>query len=124
VNDHPPKPLEWIASSRGDLKKLPDAVQDAIGFALYVAQEGGKHPDAKPLRGFGPGVLEVVANSEGNAFRAAYTVRFAHAVYVLHVFQKKSTAGVATPKHDIDLIETRLRTARAHYALYYERNPR
>ncbi|MDB5983020.1 MAG: hypothetical protein JWQ69_4035 [Pseudomonas sp.] len=68
---------------------MPQEVQDTVGFALHLAQHGGKHPDAKPLRGFGgSGVLEVVENFDGNTFRAVYTVRFNTAIYVLHCFQK------------------------------------
>jgi phage-related protein len=87
-------------------------VQDVVGYALYLAQEGGKHPDAKPLRGFGgAGVLEVVEDFDGDTNRAVYTVRFSDAVYVLHCFQKKSKRRGATPKKDVDLIRARLATA-------------
>jgi phage-related protein len=83
---------------------------------LYLAQTGEKHPDAKPLRGFGgAGVLEVVEDFDGDTYRAVYTVRFADAVYVLHVFQKKSKHGIATPRRDLELIRTRLqRVEREH----------
>jgi phage-related protein len=104
------KSLKWVASSKRDLLAMPDEVQDVFGFALHLAQAGGKHPDAKPLKGFaGAGVLEVVEAWQGNAYRAVYTVRFASAVYVLHVFQKKSVRGTSTPKPDMDLIEARLK---------------
>ena len=86
-----------------------------MGFALYQAQAGVKHRDAKPLKGLGAGVLEVVARHDGDSFRAAYTVRFAHAVYVLHAFQKKAKRGIATPQREIELIRRRLRTAEQHY---------
>lgn len=106
------KLLHWIGSSLDDLRTMPDAVQDAVGFALYVAQMGGKHDAAKPLSGFkGAGVLEIVENHDGETYRAVYTVRLASAVYVLHVFQKKSKRGIATPKADIDLIKKRLKVA-------------
>jgi phage-related protein len=111
-----PKPLNWIGSSRKDLKSFPPNVRDLVGRALYDAQEGKKHPNTKVLHGFGgAGVLEVVAEFDGNAYRAAYTVRFATAVYVLHVFQKKATKGISTSKHDIDLIRARYRAAEEHY---------
>ncbi len=94
---------------------MPEDVQDTFGYALYLAQSGGEHDQAKPLKGFGSaGVLEVVEQSEGGTFRAVYTVRFAEAVYVLHCFQKKSTQGVATPKLDIDKIRDRLQAAERH----------
>jgi len=93
---------------------MPDEVQQSFGFALYYAQIGLLHPDAKPLKGFGSaGVLEVVEDWRGNAYRAVYTVRFADAVYVLHCFQKKSKQGIATPKAELDLIRERLKEAAA-----------
>lgn len=69
-------------------------------------------PSAKPLKGFGgAGVLEVVENFDGAAYRAVYTVKFAGIVYVLHAFQKKSKHGIKTPQHEIDLIHARLKRA-------------
>jgi phage-related protein len=110
------KPLEWISSSRDDLREFPEDVQQMMGFALYRAQLGKKHPDAKPLKGFkGAGVLEIVEDFDGDTYRAVYTVKFEEIVYVLHVFQKKSKQGITTPKQDIDLIERRLKRAREHY---------
>ena len=115
----PDKPLFWIGSSWSDLKDCPDEVQDFIGYALHWAQRGGKSPDAKPLQGFGgAGVLEIVDDFDGNTYRAMYTVRFAGAVYALHVFQKKSRKGIATPKQDIDLVKARLKRAEDHYAAW------
>jgi phage-related protein len=108
------KPLFWIGSSKKDLKSLPEDVQDVFGYALYLAQVGKKHGDAKPLQGFGSaGVLELVEDWKGNTYRAVYTVRFAAAVFVLHVFKKKSTKGIRTSKHDLDLIRGRLMVAEA-----------
>lgn len=93
---------------------MPDVVQQVFGFALYQAQIGLLHPDAKPLRGFGSaGVLEVVEDSRGDTYRAVYTVRFAEAVYVLHCFQKKSKRGIQTTKRELDLIRVRLKEAEA-----------
>ena len=106
------KPAFWIASSKEDLRAFPRPVQREIGRALRIAQLGGKHESAKPLKSFkGAGVLEVVEDHHGNTYRAVYTVRFADSVYVLHAFQKKSKKGIATPKHVIDLIKARLRIA-------------
>jgi Phage-related protein len=113
------KPLFWIGSSRNDLKDYPDEVQDFIGYSLHWAQIGDKSPAAKPLQGFGnAGVLEIVDDFDGNTYRAVYTVRFAQAVYALHVFQKKSHKGIATPKQDIELVKARLKRAEAHYAAW------
>jgi phage-related protein len=111
-----PKPLFWMSSTQDDLRAFPQEVRQVMGYALYLAQVGDKHLDAKPLKGFaGAGVLEIVANHDGDAFRAVYTVRFADAVYALHAFQKKSTRGIATPKREIERIRQRLRQAQAHY---------
>ena len=93
---------------------MPDQVQQTFGFALYHAQIGSLHPAAKPLRGFGSaGVIEIVEDWRGNAYRAVYTVRFAQAVYVLHCFQKKSKHGIETPAADTKLIRARLKEAEA-----------
>jgi len=106
------KPLFWIGSSRDDLKKLPDEVQDVAGFGLYKAQMGGKHPAAKPLKGYhGAGVVEIVDNYSGNTYRIVYTTKLEGVVYVLHAFQKKAKSGIETPKQEIDLINSRLKTA-------------
>lgn len=91
---------------------MPDEVQQTFGFALYHAQIGLLHPDAKPLKGFGSaGIVEIVEHWRGNAYRAVYTVRFADSVYVLHCFQKKSKHGIETPKQEMDLIRERLKEA-------------
>ena len=111
-----PKQFRWIASALKDLAKLPDDVKRMMGFALWLAQQGEKHPDAKPLKGFGGGaVLEVVEDHDGDTYRAVYTVRFRDAVYLLHAFQKKSKRGSRTPKADIDLIRARLKLAEDDY---------
>jgi len=106
------KPLAWLASTKRDLMALPEEVIDTFGYALHLAQAGKKHEQAKPLRGFGSaGVLEIVEHRRGNAYRAVYTVRFATAVFVLHVFQKKAKSGIATPRQDMELIKQRLKAA-------------
>ena len=107
-----PKPLEWIGSSKKDLMVLPGKVVDVFGYALHLAQTGEKHAQAKPLQGFGSaGVLEVIEDWRGNTYRAVYTVRYAVRVFVLHVFQKRSKSGIATPKPDLELIRNRLKVA-------------
>lgn len=106
------KPVIWVGSSRRDLRAFPEPVQDHIGYALFVAQRGGTHRDTKPMTGFGGGrVIEVIKDHRGDTFRAVYTLHFAHAVYVLHAFQKKSKAGIATPRRELELIRQRLREA-------------
>ncbi len=111
--DEPPvKPVRWIASSRDDLRDFPEPVRLRVGGALWEAQTGGKAAWAKPLKGYGgSGVVEIVDDHDGDTYRAVYTVRFEGFVYVLHAFQKKSKSGIATPKKDLALIETRLRRA-------------
>lgn len=109
------KSLYWVGSSKKDFQSLPADVQDVFGYALHVAQTGGKHTQAKPLKGFGgAGVLEVVEDYIGDTYRAVYTVKFGEAVYVLHAFQKKSSSGIATPKPDMNTIRERLKAAENH----------
>jgi phage-related protein len=113
-----PRPLLWVGSAKKDLLAMPSDVQDLFGYALYLAQTGGKHEQAKPLKGFGSaGVLEVVESEAGSTYRAVYTVKLAAAVYVLHCFQKKSSSGISTPKPDMDLVRERLKAALAHAGL-------
>jgi phage-related protein len=106
------KPVTWVGTSLKDLREFPETVQDHMGYALYVAQRGGKHQDAKVLSGFGgAGVVEIIKDHRGDTFRAVYTLRYAGNVYVLHVFQKKSKTGRETPRRDVELIKQRLREA-------------
>lgn len=111
------KPVVWIGSSKSDLSSFPEDVKDAIGYALYIAQRGGKHAHAKPLRGFGgASILEIVEDHAGDTYRAVYTVRLADRIYVLHAFQKKSKTGIKTPKPEIELIKSRLKRAEEEHA--------
>jgi phage-related protein len=104
-------PAVFVASSRRDLQMFPLVARREIGQSLYEAQLGGHPTGAKPLRGFGSGVLEIRADADGDTYRAVYAVRFEGVLYVLHVFKKKSTKGIATPKRHLDLIKQRLRQA-------------
>jgi len=116
ADDTEERPVRWVGRSRDDLREFPDDARRDIGYALSFAQRGEKHPSAKPLRGFkGAGVLEVVEDHRGDTYRAVYTVRFAEFVYVLHAFMKKSKSGIKTPRHEIELIEKRLKTAEADF---------
>jgi phage-related protein len=111
-----PTPLFWVGSSRDDLREFPEEVRKVVGFALWQAQMGGKHVDAKVLKGLGgAGVLEV-EDHDGSTFRAVYAVRLSGAVYVLHTFQKKSKKGISTPTTDREMIRRRLKTAEEHHA--------
>jgi phage-related protein len=104
------------------MRALPKDVRRTFGVALWAVQIGQTPPVAKPLRGFGgAGVLELIEDDTGGTYRAVYTVRFATAVYVLHVFQKKSKRGRVTPQREMDLIEQRLkRAAELHAQLMKE----
>jgi phage-related protein len=113
------KPVEWVGSSRKDLRVCPDDVRDVVGFALFLAQCGESHPAAKRLKGELHGMVEIVDDFDGNTYRAVYTARLAGVVYVLHVFQKKATKGIATPRHEIELIKARYRRALEHHARHH-----
>ncbi len=118
----PEKPLHWIGSAKKDLLAFPEAVVDDFGYALGVVQLGGVPPSAKPWKGEGAGVFELVEDHRGDTWRLAYTVRFEKAVYVLHSFQKKSPSGVRTARTDVELIHERLKAARADYEVRYAKN--
>jgi phage-related protein len=113
------KPLFWIGSAKSDLLEFPEAVKDEIGVALSVAQFGGKHPGAKPWKGEGARVLEIVQDYRGDTYRAVYTVKFENAAYVLHAFQKKSPKGIKTAQTDVELISQRLKAASEDYEARY-----
>lgn len=106
------RPVVWLGSTRREIRAFPRPVRREIGVALYAAQHGEIDSAAKPMKGFrGTSVVEIVSNHRGDTWRAVYTVRFADAVYVLHVFQKKSKRGIATPKQEIESIRSRLAEA-------------
>lgn len=112
----PIKALRWIASSRKDYGEFPEEVQNGFGFELFLAPTGQHPPSAKPLKGFGSGVVELVDDHDGDTYRAIYTVRLETAIYVLHSFKKKSKRGIKTPQSDVELIRRRLRDAEADNA--------
>lgn len=105
------KLVRWVGSSLDDLKGLPEEVQDDVGFILDRVQRGIHHKDIKPLSGFS-GVQEIRVNFDKDTYRAVYALKIADAIYVLHVFKKKSKKGKETPKQDIDVIRTRLKIAK------------
>ena len=106
------RPVTWVGSSRHELASFPKPVRRDMSQALYAAQRGETDPAAKPLKSFGGArVMEIVDRHDTNTYRAVYTVQVAEAIYLLHAFQKKSTKGVATPKHEIDLVRRRLADA-------------
>ena len=113
IDEPSPKPLIWIGSSRKNLREFPEDVQHRMGYALWIAQTGGKHRDAKALIGFGgAGVLEVIRKTIG-VIRSVqqHTLKYADVVFMLHAFQKKLKTGRETPRRDIELIKQRLREA-------------
>ena len=119
---HREKPLFWIGRSHEDLVSFPTDVRRTFGFALGLAQQGGKFIDSKPLKSFGgAGVLEVVEDFQSDTYRCVYTVKLAGAVYVLHAFQKKSKSGIKTPNQEIDLVKDRLKRAEEHYRDWIEK---
>jgi phage-related protein len=103
------RPLFWEGYAKRDFKQFPTAIQKDMGVALFVVQLGGSPPSAKPWKGLGPGVYELIEDHRGDTYRAVYTVRIADRVHVLHAFEKKSKSGVKTPKPEVDLIERRLK---------------
>ena len=109
----PIRPLKWIGSSFKDFRQLPPKVQHELGYELFLAQSGQYPPSAKPLKGFGAGVVELIEDFDGDTYRAVYTVRLRSAVYVLHAFKKKSKHGIKTPAADVLLLRQRLKDAEA-----------
>lgn len=106
-----PESLRWIGSSKRDLIEMPEEVRRAFGHGLHLAQTRGRAPSAKPLKGFGAGVVELIEDHDKDTYRSVYTVKFKEAVYVLHCFKKKSKSGIATPREDLERIQTRVKTA-------------
>nr|WP_246038997.1 type II toxin-antitoxin system RelE/ParE family toxin [Peristeroidobacter soli] len=107
--------MYWEGSSKKEFKEFPVAVQKDMGVALYVVQRGATPESAKPWKGNGSGVYELVEDHRGDTFRAVYMVRVGDAVHVLHAFQKKSKSGIATPRPDVELVEKRLKAVIARY---------
>lgn len=109
------KLLYWEGSSKKDFKEFPVPVQKDMGVALFVVQLGGTPESAKPWKGLGSGVHELIEDHRGDTFRAIYTVQMGNAVHVLHAFQKKSKSGIATPRPDVELIGKRLKAVLARH---------
>ena len=109
------RPLFWEGSAKRDFKRFPIPVQKDMGVALFLVQLGGTPPSAKPLKGMGSGVYELVEDHRGDTYRAVYVVRIANHVHVLHAFQKKSKSGVRTPREDVALITRRFKDVLQRY---------
>jgi phage-related protein len=110
--DHPNlRPIVWMGDSRKRIREFPLEVQKRVGDALQLVQFGGRPPDAKPFKGIGSGVYEIVRRFDTNTYRAVYVIQIAEGIYVLHAFQKKAKSGIKTPKQDVELIKQRYRQA-------------
>ena len=103
------RPVSWIKAALKDFQEFPEGAKGIFLAALTIAAEGGMADIAKPLHGFGSGVLEVALAFRGDAFRVVYAVQLADEIWVIHAFQKKSTQGIKTPKREIDLVKARLK---------------
>ena len=105
----PTRPVSWINAARKAFKSFPEGAQAICLAALTIAADGGKADVAKPMKGLGSGIFEIALAYRGNAYRVVYTVQLGADLWVVHAFQKKSTQGIKTPKHEIDLIDERLK---------------
>ncbi len=114
----PLKPVVWIGTAQGDLRALPTDVRKTLGYALYEVQRGKYPLGTKRLKGELRGLWELRDDFAGATYRAVCTVELAGVVYVLHVFQKKSTHGIGIPKRDLAVIRARWRRAQAHHATH------
>jgi phage-related protein len=103
------RPVSWIKAALKEFEDFPPGAQEECKIAFGIAAEGGKADIAKPMRGLGSGVFEIALPYKGDAFRVVYAVQLADAIWVVHAFQKKSTRGIKTPKHEIDLIVERIK---------------
>ena len=103
------RPVSWFKAARRELEDFPEGARSICLTALTIAAEGGKADIAKPLQGLGSGVFEIALRFKGDAFRVVYAVQLGEDIWVVHAFQKKSTQGIKTPRHEIDLIKDRLK---------------
>ena len=101
----------WLGNSRANLLDFPEEVRKLMGDELQLMQYGGMPQNAKPYRGLGSGVFEIVESYKTNAYRAVVALQISRKIYVLHAFQKKSTSGIKTPQSDKDLIRKRYNAA-------------
>jgi phage-related protein len=107
----PLRPLVWMGDSRKNIREFPGEVRLSVGYALQLVQAGETPLEAKPFKGVGSGVYEIVKRYDTDTYRAVYAVKIGETVYVLHAFQKKSKKGIKTPQYDIDLIKQRYKDA-------------
>ena len=103
------RPVSWLKAALNDFKKFPEGARTICLIAITIAAEGGRSDIAKPMQGMGSGVFEIALPFKGDAFRVVYAVQIAGELWVVHAFQKKSTKGIKTPRHEIELIKDRLK---------------
>ena len=103
------RPISWLKGARKDFEDFPQGAQVEMARALTILAEGRMPDIAKPLTGFGSGVMELALRRRGDAFRLVYALQIDDDIWVVHAFQKKSKSGIKTPKPEIDLIHERLR---------------
>jgi len=106
------RPISWIKTALREFETFPQGAKTICLAALTIAAEDGKTDIAKPLRGMGSGVFEIALPFRGDVFRVIYAVQLGDEIWVVHAFQKKSTQGIKTTKHEIDLVKDRLRRLR------------
>ena len=106
--DRDTRPIGWIKAARRAFESFPASVRDRVSTALTIAAEGGKADIAKPLKGLGPGVMQIAVRYRTDAWRVVYVSEVAGRLWVIHAFRKKSTAGIKTPKPEIDLVRERV----------------
>ena len=103
------RPVSWIKAALKKFERFPEGAKSICLAALTIAAEGGRADIAKPIRGLGSGLFEIALPFKGDAFRVVYAVQLAEEIWVVHVFQKKSTQGIKTPQREIDLTKDRLK---------------
>ena len=106
------RPLVWLRNTRSNVQAFPAGARKIIGDELQLIQFGGMPKDAKPFRGVGSGVIEIALRHDAEAYRTVLAVQLGNKIYVLHAFQKKSKKGIATPKHEVNLIKQRYKEAK------------
>ncbi|MBD2131976.1 type II toxin-antitoxin system RelE/ParE family toxin [Sphaerospermopsis sp. FACHB-1094] len=111
IIDIPLRPLIWMGDSLKNIRSFPEEVRSSIGYSLQLIQAGETPMDAKPFKGLGSGVYEIVKRYDTDTYRCVYAVKIGNNIYVLHAFQKKSKQGIKTPQSDVDLIKQRYKDA-------------
>jgi phage-related protein len=101
--------ISWVKAARKDFEAFPVRAIDRALDALTIVADGGAPDVAKPLAGLGAGVWEVAIKERGDAYRIVYALQLEEDIWVVHAFQKKSTKGISTPRHEIDLVRDRIK---------------